>query len=140
MAFCIRNFHNELVSCPNREARADVVSQIDQFLHTTHDRVVYLPVLARDDDAFGPKRESRASARSLDPHIQGTNGAAAIQVHLTMISLDSIDFTAEPVVLTDKLGDEGILRLFVKRAGACKLLNYTIIKTAIRLDMVKASD
>jgi hypothetical protein len=75
-----------------------------------------------------------------DVHGCGVDQVATVEPHGRAAAVDRLDPAREGVVLADELGDEAVLGPLVEILGGASCWITPSLKTAIRSDIVSASD
>src|ERR1700712_3437828 len=105
------------------QAHAHVVAQVNEFGNTAGEAIDATLAAAVEVHSFGTNRQRDRAAGGADVDRQRFDFFAARQAHHAPIAALAEEGAVDAVVLADKVGDEGVFRLFVEGARWGDLLD-----------------
>src|ERR1700685_436178 len=113
-AFVVRQLDHKIIVPADRNSGANMVTQIDQLLDLGAEDIGHRALGGVDLHPLRPQRQDRLLANAADINRERPNRAAARDVDLAGGAIHARHLAAQPVVLADELGDEGVVRALVQ--------------------------
>src|SRR5690606_16918805 len=95
-------------------ADTHVITQVDELGDAPGETVGAALAGTVDANALGADRQAHRLAHGADVDRRGTDFLATRQTHHALVAIAADQFARQAVVLTDELGDEGVVRRFVE--------------------------
>src|SRR5690606_31114543 len=109
-------------------ADTHVITQVDELGDAPGETVGAALAGTVDANALGADRQAHRLAHGADVDRRGTDFLATRQTHHALVAIAADQLARKAVVLTDELGDEGVVRRFVEFAWRGDLLDLALME------------